>query len=303
MTTSEILMIRPANFAFNLQTAASNTFMAPESQHTHVHTKALREFDNLVSLLEKNGVEVLLVEDSPEPHTPDAIFPNNWFSTHPDGSLYLYPMEARNRRMERSKDALALLRNSFEISRIIDLTYFESQGQFLEGTGSMVIDRDNALVYACLSSRTHRAPLLEFCSQSSCIAIPFHAYDQNDRPVYHTNVLMCIGDRFAVVCSESISHPAERAAVTEALQSTDKQIIAISYQQLNHFAGNMIQLNSKRGDSLIVMSEQAFKALTSRQIAELEKFGKLLFAPLYTIETAGGGSARCMIAEIFLRRK
>lgn len=294
---SHILMVRPVNFAFNAQTAESNAFQKNEEQK-NVQQKAVKEFDGFVEILRNNGIGVTVIEDTPEPHTPDSIFPNNWVSFHENGSVFLYPMQAENRRLERK--VFRLIKEAFDVKETFDLSYFEQQQKFLEGTGSMVLDRENKLAFACLSPRTNQEVLEEFCRISGYQPVLFHASDQSGKAIYHTNVLMALGDLFAVICLDSIQNQSEKTLVKEALQQSGKEIIEISLEQMNAFAGNMLQLRSKSGESLLVMSEKAFLSLNQTQIKTLEKYGKLIYSALNTIETNGGGSARCMMAEVFL---
>ncbi len=290
-------MVRPVNFGFNEQTAASNAFQKLGEQ-AEVQQKALQEFDAFVTVLRENCVDVTVLNDTPQPHTPDSIFPNNWISFHEDGSVFLYPMQAENRRLERK--IFTSIKEAFETKHIYDLSYFENQNQFLEGTGSLVLDRENKLAYACLSPRTDAAVITEFCKLSGYQSILFHAKDEAGKAIYHTNVLMCIGDRFAVICLDSITNGTEKQAVKEALQQSGKEVLEISFAQMNAFAGNMLQLKSKPGENLLVMSETAFLSLKEAQIEILKRYCKLIYSPLNTIETNGGGSARCMMAEVFL---
>ncbi|WP_242695796.1 citrulline utilization hydrolase CtlX [Desertivirga brevis] len=299
-STSSVLMIRPVGFGYNEQTAVSNFFMDKLTKHQEVHPKALREFDQLAELLEKHGIDVLVIESQKDPHLPDSVFPNNWISTHDDGTIFLYPMEAPNRRLERREEILSTLKETYQVKEIIDLSYLEQQSFFLEGTGSMILDRENKRAYACLSSRTSEVALSEFCRISGYTPITFHAVDANKRAIYHTNVMMSLGSKFGLICTESISDNKEINGIRNSLIETGKQIIEISLDQVNHFAGNILELNSKTGEQIIVMSEQAFKSLQAEQLKRLESYGNIIFSPLYTIETVGGGSARCMIAEIFL---
>ena len=301
-TTAQILMVRPVNFAFNVQTAGSNSFQDEKAKNLDVQQSALQEFDGLVELLRANGVQVLVIDDKPSPHTPDSIFPNNWISTHNDGKVFIYPMEANNRRLERRPEFLQELHNKFEIHSEIDLTYLESERKYLEGTGSMVLDRQNKLAYACISPRTDEQALSIFCDLSGYRPITFHAFSQRGKAIYHTNVMMCIGNSFAAVCLDSIPDNAERHSITKSLTESGKEIIPISYEQLKHFAGNMLELQSSKGDSLLVMSQQAYESLSQTQINALSRYTRLVYSPLNTIENCGGGSARCMIAEIYLER-
>lgn len=295
--TSHILMIRPVNFGFNKQTAASNAFQK-QGEQTEVQQKALQEFDAFVEVLRQNNIDVTVLNDTPKPHTPDSIFPNNWVSFHEDGSVFLYPMQAENRRLERK--VFTSIKEAFETKQVYDLSYFEHQNRFLEGTGSLVLDRENNIAYACISPRTHIEVIAEFCKISGYQSVLFHAEDEAGKAIYHTNVLMALGDRFAVICLDSIQNQSEKTSVKEALQSAGKTIVEISFAQMNSFAGNILQLKSKSGESLIVLSETAFLSLKKTQLKTLEQYGKLVFSPLNTIETNGGGSARCMMAEVFL---
>lgn len=292
-------MIRPVDFKFNEQTAGNNKFQVASGQ-SDVQSLALNEFDGFVDLLRKNDVDVTVVDDTLEPETPDSIFPNNWVSFHDDGSVYLYPMFSENRRLERRKEILDGLKEKFEVNHVSDLSFYETQYAFLEGTGSMVLDRVNKIAYTCLSVRTDQEVLDNFCLLTGYESVSFQAVDSTNFPIYHTNVMMCIGDQFAVICLDAIPNQEERLAVTLSLNSTGKQIIEITLDQMNHFAGNMLQVANQSGESLLVMSEQAYLSLTADQINILEKYARMVYAPLYTIEKNGGGSARCMLAEIHL---
>jgi hypothetical protein len=295
-------MIRPVDFKFNEQTAGNNMFQIASSD-SDVQTQALKEFDGFVDLLRKNDVDVTVVDDTLQPETPDSIFPNNWVSFHEDGSVYLYPMFSENRRLERRRDILDGLKENFEVNHISDLSFYEQQYAFLEGTGSMVLDRTNKIAYACLSVRTDEEVLNNFCMLTGYQPVPFQAVDGSNFPIYHTNVMMCIGDRFAVICLDSIRNPEEKLNVTVSLKSSGKEIIEISLEQMNKFAGNMLQVTNAAGESLLVMSEQAYLSLNAEQITALEQYSHIIYAPLYTIEKNGGGSARCMLAEIHLPSK
>ncbi|GAA4089926.1 citrulline utilization hydrolase CtlX [Mucilaginibacter panaciglaebae] len=298
--TSNLLMIRPVSFGFNEQTADSNAFQTQSPDKQAVQVRALEEFDGLVKTLRDNGVSVTVIDDTPEPHTPDSIFPNNWISFHDNGDVFTYPMQAQNRRLERREDIIRKLKESFTIKHVIDLTHFELRDQFLEGTGSMVLDRDNKIVYACLSPRTNQGVLDTFCKQTGYNAVSFQAVDQNGLAIYHTNVMMCIGSDFAVICLDGIPDKTEKDSVILSLKNSGKQVINISFDQVSSFAGNMLEIKNKNGETLIVMSKNAFDALNYEQKAILSSFGKLIYADINTIETNGGGSARCMIAEVYL---
>jgi len=298
-TTNHLLMIRPVDFKFNEQTAGNNKFQVASTE-SDVQSQALKEFDGFVQLLRQNDVDVTVVDDTLQPETPDSIFPNNWVSFHEDGSIYLYPMFSENRRLERRKEILEGLRDKFEVNHVSDLSFYEMQYAFLEGTGSMVLDRVNKIAYACLSVRTDEEVLQNFCMLTGYEPISFQAVDGTNFPIYHTNVMMCIGDRFAVICLDSIPNQEEKLAVTMSLTSSGKEIIEITLDQMNHFAGNMLQVANQSGESLLVMSEQAYLSLTTDQISSMENYARIIYAPIYTIEKNGGGSARCMLAEIHL---
>jgi hypothetical protein len=299
-STNNILMIRPVNFGFNAQTADSNAFQVQQADQQAVQQKAVQEFDGFVNVLRENGVNVTVIEDTPEPHTPDSIFPNNWVSFHDTGDIFLYPMQAENRRLERREDIIRQLEENFAAKHIIDLSRFEAKNQFLEGTGSMVLDRENKIAYACLSPRTDAEVLKAFCDYTGYKAVTFDAFDPNGKAIYHTNVLMCIGSHFAVICLNSVTNTAEKEAVIQSLKATGKQIINISFEQMNQFAGNMLEVKNADGETLIVMSLTAYGSLTDTQRTELSVSGELIYADIKTIETNGGGSARCMMAEVHL---
>jgi len=298
-TTSHILMIRPVNFGYNAETAVNNAFQVA-GMDAEAQKKALREFDDFVSVLRSNGVDVTVVQDTPEPHTPDSIFPNNWISFHNDGTVIFYPMYAANRRLERKQHVIDTVRSLFEIKSQIDLSSYESKNIFLEGTGSMVLDRDNKIAYACLSPRTDKKVLEDFCKQTGFKPVSFRAVDSKGREIYHTNVMMCVADRYVVICLESIDDKTERENVTTAITGSGKEIIEINFDQMNHFAGNMLQVENVSGQKLLVMSSQAFRSLTKQQVDKLSSYNNIIHSPLVTIETNGGGSARCMMAEVHL---
>jgi hypothetical protein len=296
--TNKILMIRPAAFTYNTQTAGNNLFQVA-GKADNAQKNALKEFDAFVALLRKNGVDVTVIDDTPQPHTPDSIFPNNWISFHENGTEILYPMYAENRRAERKQHVKEIINKNFNKTNIIDLTGFENENLFLEGTGSMVLDRENKIAYACTSPRTNKKVLDVFCETMNYKPCSFSTKDENGNEIYHTNVMMCVADKFVVICLESITDDAEKQHVIDTIKSTTKEIISISLHQMNSFAGNMIQLKNTTGEKLLIMSQQAYESLTSMQITSLEKYNQLVYADLKTIETNGGGSARCMIAEVF----
>jgi len=292
-------MIRPVNFGYNAETAVNNAFQV-DGMDAEAQKKALREFDDFVSVLRSNGVDVTVVQDTPEPHTPDSIFPNNWISFHNDGTVIFYTMYAANRRLERKQHVIDTVRSLFEIKSQIDLSSYESKNIFLEGTGSMVLDRDNKIAYACLSPRTDKKVLEDFCKQTGFKPVSFRAVDSKGREIYHTNVMMCVADRYVVICLESIDDKTERENVTTAITGSGKEIIEINFDQMNHFAGNMLQVENVSGQKLLVMSSQAFHSLTKQQVEKLSSYNNIIHSPLVTIETNGGGSARCMMAEVHL---
>lgn len=299
-TTSHILMIRPVAFGLNIQTADSNAFQKRTASQEKVQEKALAEFDAFVVKLRGVGIDVTVIEDTAEPHKPDSIFPNNWISFHEDGSIYLYPMQAENRRLERRDDIIDQISQNFDIREINDLSFTEEKGEYLEGTGSLVLDRENKLAYACLSIRTQEKVLDIFTQESGYQAITFHAVDQNGMAIYHTNVMMCVGDHFMVICLDAIPDEKEKNAVIQSIKNTKKELIEISFEQMNQFAGNMLQVKNKDGKSFLVMSERAHQSLNQKQLDGIAKYAEILSSPLTTIEDNGGGSARCMLAEIHL---
>src|SRR5690554_4313929 len=297
-TTSKLLMVRPAKFAFNEQTAENNYFQQNSDQST-VAEDALKEFDSFVNLLLANDVDVTVVQDTFEPWTPDSIFPNNWFSSHFTGELVLYPMFAENRRLERKPKILNLLKRELNHNKVIDLTYWEEKGEFLEGTGSMILDRRKRIAYCCRSPRSSENVLADFCSRMNYQPVVFDALDKDGNQIYHTNVMMEIGMQVAVICLESIKDEKEQKRVKSQLISSGKVIVDISLDQATSFTGNMLEVKSRNGNPLMVMSSSARKALTFEQENIISTYNKIISTDLKTIETNGGGSARCMLAEIF----
>ncbi|MCV9387616.1 citrulline utilization hydrolase CtlX [Reichenbachiella ulvae] len=309
-TTSTLLMIRPVSFHFNEETAVNNYYQKkPEGEsETEIQSQALEEFDNFVEKLEAKGIEVIVVNDTLKPETPDSIFPNNWVSFHHDGTVGLYPMYAENRRLERREDIFDLLEDKgFVISQEIHLTDFEHVNKFLEGTGSLILDRENKLAYAALSERTDPDVLQTFREQFGFRIVDFVANQSvnGERlPIYHTNVMMCLGDGFAVICLDSIDDLDDRAKVIESLEESDKEIIEITEDQKEQFAGNMLQVENQEGKKFIVMSESAYQSLEPEQIDRLLDHNEdIIHSSLNTIEKLGGGSARCMMAEVFLPKE
>jgi len=300
--TSHLLMIRPVNFAFNAETAVNNSFQTKSNDAT-VQQKAVEEFDSFVSKLQANGIDVTVVQDTAEPHTPDSIFPNNWISFHQGGTIFLYPMFAVNRRQERKQQVMDTINKKFISDKTIDLTASENQNIFLEGTGSMVLDRNKKIAYACISPRTDKTLLEQFCKQAGFTPVAFRANDANGDAVYHTNVMMCVADKYVVICLQSITGENERADVEKTITESGKVIIPITLDQMNRFAGNMLQVINEDGEPFLVMSTQAFESLTPAQVEELKSYNNIIHSDIKTIETNGGGSARCMMAEVFLEAK
>jgi len=301
-TTSHLLMIKPVAFDFNVETAVNNTFQQ-EGSNENAQQQAEAEFDDFVQKLTATGVDVTVVQDTAVPHTPDSIFPNNWISFHQDGSIVLYPMYAVNRRAERKQHVLDTIAAKFDVKKQIDFTSKEKEDLFLEGTGSMVLDRDNKIAYACLSPRTDKTLFEEWCSKMNYTACSFNSVDEKGAAIYHTNVMMCVADQYVVICLDSIRDAAERDRVFDTITDSGKTIIEISYKQMNQFAGNMLQVENNTGQRYLVMSSQAYNSLAPRQVQELESYNPIIHSDLTTIETNGGGSARCMMAEVFLSLK
>jgi hypothetical protein len=303
--TKHIMMIEPVSFRFNEETAENNYYqkvidgLSPEG----TQEKALSEFMNFVDKLRSHGVNVIVVKDTESPDTPDSIFPNNWVSFHNDGKIGLYPMCAMNRRVERREDIFDTLVDDygFHIDEIKDFTEFEKHDKFLEGTGSMILDRENKICYAAISIRTDEQAVLQFCDEFDYTPVCFNAYQnvgEERLPIYHTNVMMCVANDFVVICLDTIDQIEERTHVIESLERTNKEIIEISEEQKEHFAGNMLQV---MGDKpYLVMSKSAYNSLDKNQIEKIEKHCPIIHSSLNTIEACGGGSARCMMAEIFL---
>jgi hypothetical protein len=306
--TNNIMMIRPVAFHMNEQTAVNNYYQknAEGVSAEDIQQEALQQFDEFVEKLRIEGVHVTVIDDTAEPATPDSIFPNNWISFHQDGVVRLYPMYAENRRLERRDDIIDALKKSFKVDDVISFTDWEAKGAYLEGTGSLLLDRQNKIAYAAISERTMPDVLEDFCDEAGFDPVTFHALQTvNGKrlPIYHTNVMMCLGEEFAVVCLDSIDDMEERENLVEALEDTDKEIIEISEEQKEQFAGNMLQVLGKDDQRLVVMSSAAFNSLTNEQKTALSKHGKLVHSDIHTIEMLGGGSARCMMAEIFNPKK
>ena len=303
--SNTVMMIRPVDFSFNQETAGSNAFQnaAHGLDADLIKKNAAKEFDDFVALLKENGINVIVFNDTPHPATPDSIFPNNWISLDQQGRMALFPMQASNRRLERRDDIVEFFKENYIINDAADLTVFEQEDQFLEGTGSMVIDYVNDIVYACLSGRTHLNVINEFCSRMNYRACTFTSVDQSGKEIYHTNVMMCIAEKFVVICLDSIKEEKEKQKVIASFQSTGHVIIDISFEQMNHFAGNMLEISNEEGKYFLVMSAQALASLYDEQIAAIKVHDDILAPAINTIETIGGGGVRCMMAEVFLEKK
>jgi hypothetical protein len=300
-------MIRPVKFGYNVETAENNHYqkilsgLSPDA----IQQKALKEFNTFADKLRNSGVQVITIDDTPANDTPDSIFPNNWISFHEDGTVVTYPMWAPSRRRERRADILDVLIHAygFSISHKVDFSRFEQEEKFLEGTGSMVLDRQHKIAYACISPRTHCDLLAQFCQDFGYepqIFVASQMTEDGFAEIYHTNVMMSVGEDIAILCADAIRNEAERGRVIQRLKDTHKKIIYITEEQANHFAGNMLQVKNQQGKKLLVMSEQAYLSLTKDQLNQITVHTDILHSPLYTIEACGGGSARCMMAEIFL---
>lgn len=306
--TDSILMVRPAQFRMNEQTAVNNFFQERlDMTQDTITVKAQKEFDNFVETLRGVGINVIVFQDDLIPDTPDSIFPNNWFSTHADGTVAIYPIFAENRRLERREEVCELLDSEgFDISEIVDFTSFEEDQQYLEGTGSVILDRVHEKAYCALSARADEDLFIYFCEEMEYTPVIFRAnqtVDGQRKPIYHTNVMMCVGTDFAVICLDSIDDKKERKNVLKHLKEDGKEIIEITEHQVNQFAGNMLQVQDKQGKTYLVMSATALKSLSVEQRSKIERYAEILSSELDTIETCGGGSARCMIAEVFLPKK
>jgi hypothetical protein len=304
-TTAEILMVRPANFGFNPETAGSNAFQTRDEKANAlaVAQMAQSEFDQFVAGLRREGVLVWVEDDTALPVKPDAIFPNNWLTMHEEGRVVTYPMLSAMRRLERRKDIVNRLGEKFGMEEWVHLEHFEASNQILEGTGSLVLDRTHRIAYACLSPRTDEALLDSFCEKLGYEKMAFRAVDGHGQAIYHTNVLMAMGESFVVICLDAIRDAGEKTSLLKKFELTKKEVIEISLQQMGAYAGNMLQVRRVRGRRLLVMSEQAFKSLTNNQLELIGRHTDIFHSPIATIEKYGGGSARCMMAEIFLPEK
>lgn len=303
-TTDTVLMIEPVAFGFNEQTAVNNYFQV--QQEGNVQGEALKEFNAFVEKLRAKGINVITIKDTLEPKTPDSIFPNNWVSFHADGKVVLYPMFAENRRLERRDDIINQIKEQFEVTEVIDYSGAEKDNFFLEGTGSMIFDHDNKLAYGSVSLRLDEGLFRKFCSDFGFQPVVFHSYQtagEERLPIYHTNVMMFVADQFVVICLDCIDDESERNNVIETIKNSGKELIEISEDQMQNFAGNMLQVQNKSGEKFLVMSESAYKSLKPEQVSSIEKYCEIIYSDLEVIETNGGGSARCMLAEVFLPKK
>lgn len=303
-TTDTVLMIEPVAFGFNEQTAVNNYFQV--QQEGNVQGEALKEFNAFVEKLRAKGINVITIKDTLEPKTPDSIFPNNWVSFHADGKVVLYPMFAENRRLERRDDIINQIKEQFEVTEVIDYSGAEKDNLFLEGTGSMIFDHDNKLAYGSVSLRLDEGLFRKFCSDFGFQPVVFHSYQtagEERLPIYHTNVMMCVADQFVVICLDCIDDETERQNVVDSIKNSGKELIEISEDQMQNFAGNMLQVQNKSGEKFLVMSQSAYKSLDRDQVSAIEKYCEIIYSDLEVIETNGGGSARCMLAEIFLPKK
>ena len=297
---SSVLMVRPKSFGFNPQTAETNAFQNNVTDDAEsISAKAIAEFTIMVDLLRSNDIEVLVVEDTGQPQKPDAIFPNNWISFHHDGTVVLYPMLAENRRSERTNPVVDTVKRNYSVSKTIDLTLFETQNKFLEGTGSIVFDYANKIAYASRSPRTNEHVVNDISNKLGFTSIVFDAVDETGREIYHTNVLMCIGTDFLVICLDAIQQEDDQEKLLESFSATGHKVIAISFEQMKLFAGNMMEVKAKSGESFVLLSQKAFHSLLPGQLDALSRFVEPIPVSIPTIETYGGGSVRCMVAGIF----
>lgn len=306
-TRSTILMIQPVNFKFNNETAENNYFQISKTKLTsaEIQKSALIEFRNFRKKLIENKINIISISDTLTPAKPDSIFPNNWVSFHEDGTVVLYPMFSKNRRLERRKDIIENLQSKygFYISKIIDYSCQERYKKYLEGTGSLVIDYDNGIVYANVSVRTNSELVKQFCVDMKFEPVIFNSFDSRGRRIYHTNVMMCVGNKFVVICLESVKDREERKELIDTIKQTGKELVEISFKQMEEFAGNMLEIYDNKKKSVLIMSDRAYRSLKEGQIKYFESVGKLVYVNINTIEQIGGGSARCMLADVRLPKK
>lgn len=301
--TSKLFMVRPAHFAFNEQTADSNSFQNIPKDIVDLQAKVLAEFDHAVHTLRQEGIDVWVIEDTKDIIKPDAVFPNNWISTHEDGTIVLYPMLTPNRRAERRNDVVAALQAKYKVSRLVDLSSYESQNLFLEGTGSIVFDHTARLAYACISPRTDLQVLQYLCAEIGYQPLVFHSEDEHAKAVYHTNVIMGIGTNFVLICLDSVKDKTEHDLLVKSFEISSKQIIEISFAQVKAFGGNVLAVRNDVGKQYLALSASAYYSLSEEQIEQIERHAALLPISIPTIETIGGGSVRCMLAQNFLKEQ
>lgn len=303
--TDTVMMVRPAHFGFNEETAANNAFQQPELElpKSTIEEQARTEFDAFVRRLRASDINVLVIEDTAVPRKPDAVFPNNWISLHSNGKIITYPMFSEYRRNERRRDIIEQMQQEFGYTTWIDYSSWEKEGKYLEGTGSMVFERGAGWAFACVSPRTNPDLFNRFCQDLEIEGLLFEAADQEGQLIYHTNVMMAMGEHYAVICLESIPGAADRERLTDTLRKLGKTIVEISFDQVQSFAGNMLQVHNRHGIRYLIMSEHAYLSLNSGQLKLLENNVSVLQAPIYTIEKLGGGSVRCMLAEVFLPKR
>ena len=306
-STNSILMIRPNNFGFNEETANDNHYQNKEFFESNSNGNAQKEFDNMVKNLKQNGISVHVFQDDDINYTPDSIFPNNWISFHENGDIGLYPMYAKNRRLERRPEVLEFLEEEgFGIENIVDYSGAESENKFLEGTGSMILDRENRIAYCSISNRSNEDLFIDFCEDFEFTPVLFNSYQSvgDERlPIYHTNVMMCVTMSYVVICLDAIDDKKQRKNVSEFIKKSEKELINISENQVEKFAGNMLELLNDKGESVLVMSKSAENSLSENQKNTITNYSKIISSDINTIELCGGGSARCMMAEIFLPKK
>lgn len=307
-STKHILMVRPAAFGFNETTAKDNAFQDVEAKKNtnyseYAHENALAEFNQMVDKLKAEGVDVLVAFDTPEPKKPDAIFPNNWFTTHHNGYVITYPLLGQNRRWERRRGIIELIGEVFQIENEMDLSYYEEEGIYLEGTGSMILDKENMLCYVAMAERSHTEPLQRFKEITGYEIVAFNTKGPGKKPIYHTNVMLSVATHFVVACLECIPDANERAFVKNTLLNSGKKLIEITLEQVGSFCGNVLEVVNNKDELILVMSERAYKAFTAEQITLIEETDKILHTNIDTIETLGGGGTRCMMAEIYLKEK
>jgi hypothetical protein len=298
-----VFMVRPCAFGFNAQTSSSNVFQKSPPGDVDICAKAIGEFNAMVEVLSANEIDVLVFDDTHTPPKPDAIFPNNWISTHHDGTVIIYPMMSENRRWERRTDIVEMLNRNYRVTQLIDLSHEERTGKFLEGTGSLVFDHANKTVFACRSPRTNEELVNRVAQKLNYKTLLFFSVDGTGKPIYHTNVMMCVGEKFAVLCLDSIPDDSEQELLLESFSKTGHKVIAISFAQMNSFAGNMISVESRKNEPHLLLSQSAFESLLPGQIHALSGFVELLPIKVDTIQSVGGGSVRCMVAGIHLPKR